>query len=208
MVSLAIIITGCATQKTESPQVLSAATVAKLQPTLSPELRGLLDHSLEARAVLSRALAQTSRGRQVRVRYYYRNDAREPWSDYLEYGPRLLHVGLAMSQTAWDEYVLLVFELENSVNGDASRELWASVLQGKLSASDYASGLLKLEYAALCRAKVRIESVSAVDPQLAESQRYHEMIDGTQSLEKYVKLSEIAHDNYANYAEKVRATQR
>jgi hypothetical protein len=130
MVGLAIITTGRAIQKTSKlPQVANAASVAELQPTLSPALRGLLDHSLEGRAVLSRTLAQTSRGRQVRVRYYYRGDGREPWSDYIDYGPNVFYVGLAMTQTDWDEYALLVFELENSLNAERSRELWASVLR-------------------------------------------------------------------------------
>ena len=88
---------------------------------------------------------------------------------------------------------------------DRSHELWASALRRELSASDYASELLKLEYAALCRANARLESVSAVEPQLADSQRYHEMIKGTRSYNEFVEKSAIAHDNYAA---RVSATHR
>ncbi len=198
IVLLAMIIAGCATQRaSKAPQVVKVVTVAELLPTLSPALRRLLDNSSEARTVLSRALAQTSGARQLRVRYFYRGDSKEPWSDYFHYGPNVLYVGLAMSQTDWDEYVALVFELENSLNSDQSHELWASALRRELSASDYASELLKLEYAALCRANGRLESVSAVEPQLADSQRYHEMIEGTRSYNEFVEKSAIAHDNYA-----------
>ena len=143
MVGVAVIIAGCSTGKrSRGAQLVKAVTAAELQPALSPEFRQVLDASLEARAALSCALAQTLDGRHLRVRYFYRGNPKEAWSEFFDYGPNMLYVDLAMGQTGWDEYVTFMFELENGIaepqhSADESQPFRSATIPTSLAAGSH-----------------------------------------------------------------------
>jgi len=132
------------------PWISSPAQQTNIVSMLSPKLRKLMTANPAALTILTNAFCAACTNKSVTVHYFY-GDSRPRAGHYYPdtIGEADAVLVIREDQQPWDEFMSIVYELQNASNGGRIEELIQRAKSDSISRAEFATEILRVEFESL-----------------------------------------------------------
>jgi hypothetical protein len=157
--------------------------------TISPNLKQFLIEHPTAMKMFTNALSEAFSNRTVRLYYYYSDDQNERRaSHFYPNTAGMPEVIICVPQDSYplDEFIGVIYETLNSKGEKRFAELLKKARAGTVSRTDFAQGILRVQYDAVISTRDLLEHLGLGKKEIKKSHYYHYYFDMPTDFDGYL----------------------
>jgi len=153
---------------------------------MSPKVKALLEHCSSAAVLLSNTCSSVLVGKTARLYYFYDPYTNRPSAFHSYAGANGVTIAVRENQSAWDQYLGLLFEIINSSNQPKFTRLALQAERGKLSRRDFPVQVLELEHQAVLRTRELVVGLGLASSEFVDSVLYKRLLNSPNRFDEFL----------------------